>query len=62
MAKLTKLERSNRAHKILRDRHSSLHRKHQYHQYCISNQNRSKRVLTRSERKKIWDSTSVTPY
>lgn len=58
---LSKLERSQKAHERLRWKYSSLHKKHIYHLDCIRKQNRENRVLTKEERKKIWNSVE-TPW
>ena len=54
MAKLTKFQRSQRAHARLARSHPSLSMVG-YHQTCYSRQAHIKRVLTRAERKKIFD-------
>ena len=55
MAKLTKFQRSQKAHARLARTHTSLSMI-AYHQTCHSRQSHTKRVMTRAERKKIFDS------
>ena len=61
MARMSKLQRSQRAHRRLRDKYSQkvgkvARDKVFYHNYCLDRQNRIDRVLTQNERKSIWNS------
>ena len=58
---LESYRKSNNAHKRLKDRYGRLHRIHQYHLRCIEKQNSEKRILSKKERKKIWNDLSVVP-
>ena len=61
MAKMTKLQRSQRAHRRLCNKYNKMSGrlnkdKAFYHDYCHDRQNRIARVLTPGERKAIWNS------